>query len=173
MSYGSPLESDQDQVSPLVTSDDAANLGELQRSRRSIHGQYFSKTEICLQNILTLLNAILMIILVGCPYQVKVNGADKSKGPYQNHGHAFGTYTIQNGEIHGRDWYKKGDNVISYCGTNWYVTDMASLGKCEGWFDTSDDDLCPDRPGYTWRYYVQSVDDWFAADRHMKVFSAS
>ena len=55
VSYGTPLQPDEDleledlvsrvaAPSPLVTEDDAdaANPDELQRSRRSAHGQYFS-----------------------------------------------------------------------------------------------------------------------------------
>ena len=115
-----------------------------------------------------------MIILAGCPYQVEVKGEDHTKGPYKNHRSSFGTYTFQNGEIHGRDWYKKGDHVISYCGKNWNVAQgLENLGKCQGGLNTSDDDFCPHSPGYTWKYYVYSISEWIDAGRHMTIVSAS
>ena len=67
VSYGTPLQPEEDleledlvsrqpAPSPLVTEEDAAAPDELQRSRRSIHGQYFSsKTEIYLHSILATL----------------------------------------------------------------------------------------------------------------------
>ena len=53
VSYGTPLQPDEDleledlvsregAPSPLVTEEDAAAPDEIQRSRRSIHGQYFT-----------------------------------------------------------------------------------------------------------------------------------
>ena len=114
-----------------------------------------------------------MIILVGCAYQVKVSGADKSSGPYRNHGPSFGTYTIQNGEIHGRDWWKKGNKAIWYSKGKWRVghEDKKGSDVCE--FYTDDDHACPDGPGYTWRYYVSSIDEFVDANRHMSIFTAS
>ena len=118
-----------------------------------------------------------MIILVGCAYQVEVKGADRSKGPYQNHRHAFGTYTIQNGAIHGRDWYKKvgrpEDYAIWYSGSGWKVGRESHKGSSTSSFSTYDDDGCPESVGYTWRYYVESIDDWIDADRHMSIWTAS
>ena len=114
-----------------------------------------------------------MIILVGCAYQVKVTGEDKSSGPYRNHGHSFGTYTIQNGEIHGRDWWKKGSHAIWYTGASWRVGDVAHKGSTTSSFITDDDDDCPEGVGYTWRYIVTSIHDWIDAGRHMAIFTAS
>merc|ERR1712024_143921 len=44
----------------------------------------------------------------GCPYQVRVKygyGEDTDSGPYKVWKEYYGTYTIQNGHIGGRDWY--------------------------------------------------------------------
>merc|ERR1712110_812419 len=156
VSYGTPLKPDEDleledlvdhrEMSPLVTEDNAAKPDELQRSRRSAHG---------------------------CAYQVKVSGADKSKGPYQNHAPSFGTYTIQNGAIHGRDWWKKDSHAIWYTGYSWRVGHVADKGSTTSYFSTDDDDYCPEGVGYTWEYYVASIDDWIDAGRHMTIFTAS
>ena len=115
----------------------------------------------------------MIIILVGCAYQVKVTGADFSKGPYQNHGASFGTYTIQNGEINGRDWWKKGNKAIWYNGSGWKVGNADKKQTSTSEFSTWDDDGCPEDVGYTWRYYVRSIDDWIDADRHMHIVAAS
>merc|ERR1711997_288249 len=114
--------------------------------------------------------------LNGCPYQVKVSrtkGTDDTKGPYKLLKEYYGTYTIQPGTVNGRDWYKKGDHVISYCGKNWNVASEESLGECQGAFFTWDDDECPHEPGYTWKYFVSAIDEWVDAGKSMSIWSDS
>ena len=56
VTYGTPLQPDNNLVSPLVTEAEAAAPVEIQRSIRSAHGQYLDKTEIYLEkNVAALL----------------------------------------------------------------------------------------------------------------------
>merc|ERR1711936_160515 len=145
VSYGTPLQPDKDLVSPQDNEAAAPAPDELQRSRRSIHG---------------------------CAYQVRVTvrTKDSNHGPYQNHVASFGTYTIQNGEIHGRDWWKKGNGkAIWYDGGGWNVGDEEYKGTRTSELFTYDDQKCPEGTGYTWRYWVSSINDWVDAGRHMYI----
>ena len=51
VTYGTPLQPDNNLVSPLVTDAEGAAPVEIQRSIRSAHGQYLDKTEIYLEKI--------------------------------------------------------------------------------------------------------------------------
>merc|ERR1712079_857891 len=92
----------------------------------------------------------------GCPYQVRVNyakGEDSNSGPYKLWKKYYGTYTIQNGHIGGRDWYLSSDGkyaIWCYDG-EWQVGDEHDKGTDEGFFYTVHDDKCPHQPGYNWQ----------------------
>merc|ERR1712079_63292 len=64
----------------------------------------------------------------GCPYQVKVNyakGEDSDSGPYKLWKSHYGTYTIQNGQIGGRDWYLSSNGKYAI----WYSKKKRTVGS--------------------------------------------
>merc|ERR1712062_10788 len=108
----------------------------------------------------------------GCPYQVRVNyakGEDSDSGPYKLLKKYYGTYTIQNGHIGGRDWYlsSNGKYAIWYSGKlgNWSVGREQKKGTGVSVFYTNDDDKCPHQPAYDWKYYVSAIKDWIPANK--------
>merc|ERR1712224_119432 len=92
----------------------------------------------------------------GCPYQVKVNyvkGEDSDSGPYKLLKKYYGTYTIQNGQIGGRDWYLSSNEkyAIWYNGNygQWVVGQEHKKGTDWRVFRNYDDDKCPLSRGIT------------------------
>merc|ERR1712062_106797 len=113
----------------------------------------------------------------GCPYQVRVNyakGEDSDSGPYKLLKKYYGTYTIQNGHIGGRDWYlsSNGKYAIWYNGNygQWVVGQEHKKGTDWRVFRNFDDDKCPHQPGYNWQYWVSAISKWVDADRGMSIW---
>ena len=140
-----------------------------------------------------------MDLLLGCPYQVKVqyfgqeksvlaslhaslspfvpfvSGAyDPSGGPYKLLREYYETYTIQSGTFGGRDWYlSSSGNAIWYKDGTWRVGTKGDKGTTRGVFYTNDDDKCPHQPGFKWKYYVKSINDWVDAGYGMSIYTVS
>merc|ERR1712062_337854 len=116
----------------------------------------------------------------GCPYQVRVNyasGEDNDSGPYKLWKKYYGTYTIQNGHIGGRDWYlsSNGKYAIWYSynvkkNGQWYVGPEHEKGTSRSHFYNNEDDKCPHQPAYDWKYWVSAINDWVPANRGMSIW---
>merc|ERR1712062_220630 len=113
----------------------------------------------------------------GCPYQVKVNyakGEDTDSGPYKLFKELYGTYTIQNGHIGGRDWYLSSDEkyAIWYYGkrASWQVGLEHEKGTKWCYFFTVDDDKCPHQTAFDWKYWVPAINEFIDADRGMSIW---
>merc|ERR1711953_190692 len=113
----------------------------------------------------------------GCPYQAAVkyaSGEDTDSGPYKLWKKYYRTYTIQNGQIGGRDWYLSSDGrAIWYSGTGWVVGLEHGKGSRGGVFWNSDDDKCPHQPGFNWTYYVGAIKQIIDAGRGMSIWKKS
>jgi len=115
----------------------------------------------------------------GCPYKVKVGrtkGTNDNKGPYKLLENYYGTYTIQNGLIGGKNWFagsgSRSDKAIWYYEAQgrWIVGLKNNVYTGTGWFSSLDDDDCPDTIYYTWKYYVPAIDDWVDAGKSMAIW---
>jgi len=109
----------------------------------------------------------------GCPYQVKVKvgqSGDTDSGPYKLLKKYYGTYTIQNGHLNGRDWYRNGKYAIWYSGTGWIVGTEDGKGGHAGVFSNPDDHKCPHLPAWNWIYYVKAIRKWIDADHGMSIY---
>ena len=138
-----------------------------------------------------------MVLLLGCPYQVQVkyysredssfriteieyftwtttttpvDSYDPSRGPYKLYESYYETYTIQTGTFDRRDWYlSSSGHAIWYKDGTWRVGTKGDKGTTRGVFYTNDDDKCPHQPGFKWKYYVKSINDWVDAGYGMYI----
>merc|ERR1711953_1042604 len=126
----------------------------------------------------------------GCPYVVKVeysserefgfsasaklpsSSEEPDSGPYKLLKKYYGTYTIQNGHIAGRDWYlsSNGRYAIWYKDGRWRVGTEGNKGSRSCVFYNTDDDKCPHQPGFNWKYYVSAINEWIDADYGMSIY---
>ena len=93
-----------------------------------------------------------------------------ANGPYKILKEFYGTYTIQGGTLNGRDWYRKGDAVISYVGDAWWISSVENKGKATGWMYTLDDHKCPNQPpANTWLYWASCLHEWLSVGTKMAI----
>merc|ERR1711953_1448484 len=97
---------------------------------------------------------------------------DPDSGPYKLLKKYYGTYTIQNGHIAGRDWYlsSNGRYAIWYKDGRWRVGPEGNKGTRSCVFYNTDDDKCPHQPGFNWEYYVSAINEWIDADYGMSIY---
>ena len=146
----------------------------------------FDSSEIYLQNNLAkFLYVMSMIVLLGCPRNVRLSyicgytGTYRDiSGPHMLQPEYFGFYKIQTGLIHGRSWYKstgsgtKAGKAIWYDGrSKWMIGSVYRKGSTRGFAYTTSDHECPHTPGFTWKYWNSSIGEWVGAGKGLNIWN--
>merc|ERR1711953_1269468 len=158
LSHGSPLQSNLDISSSAQTTDH-------QRIRRSANGcPYVVKVEYSAEPEFG--------FSASAPRKLPSSSEEPDSGPYKILKKYYGTYTIQNGHIAGRDWYlsSNGRYAIWYKDGRWRVGSEGNKGSRSCVFYNTDDDKCPHQPGFNWKYYVSAINEWIDADYGMSIY---
>merc|ERR1711953_446837 len=176
LSHGSPLQSNLDISSSAQTTDH-------QRIRRSANGcpyvvkvEYSAEPEFGFSASATVgasaFGFTASATAGSSSAKLPSSSEEPDSGPYKLLKKYYGTYTIQNGHIAGRDWYlsSNGRYAIWYKDGRWRVGTEGNKGPRSCVFYNTDDDKCPHQPGFNWKYYVSAINEWIDADYGMSIY---
>ena len=103
--------------------------------------------------------------------EVRGNRGEGDQGVKMQHPERFGEYRMDIGLVGGRDHWVSfdGESAIWKSSGKWQIGPLSKLGG-SGDIETRASKDCPEGTGFAWKFYVESADLWFPANRGLRVF---